>query len=91
MKRMTYYSDKFMKELTDAVNKCSPEVPRLMMKFINKGYWHPSPGLPAEIFDNIENLTYQFRNNCGCKILHEFERGILKPPSEHEIIPKKKK
>ena len=25
-----------MKELTDAVNICSPEVPRLLMRFINK-------------------------------------------------------
>ena len=82
--------EKYMTELTDAINKCNPEVPRLLMRFINKG-WHPSPGLPDEIFNNIENLTYQFRNNCGCKKLHEFERGILKPPSEHIQKPKKKK
>jgi hypothetical protein len=88
---MTYYSEKFMNELTDAVNKCSPEVPRLLMRFINKGEYIGTPGLPEEHFNNIESLAYQFRNNCGCKILHEFERGILKPPSEYVGTPKKKK
>lgn len=63
---MTYYSEEYIKKLTDAVDKCSPELPRLLMRFINKGEYIGIPGLPDEIFNNIERLTYQFRNKCKC-------------------------
>jgi len=82
---------KKIQDLRDAVNKCSPDVPKLLMSYIHKGEYIGTPGLPEKQFNQIEGLVYEFGNKCGCRKLHEFEWGIAKPPSERELMPRKKK
>jgi hypothetical protein len=62
-----------IQEIREAVNKCSPEVPRLLMNYIHKGEYIGTPGLPEKQYNQIEELVYEFRNKCGCRNLHEFE------------------
>lgn len=82
---------KNIQDLREAVNKCSSEVPKLLMNYIHKGEYIGTPGIPEKQFNQIEDLVYEYRNRCGCRKLHEFEWGIATPPHRIERLPKKRK